>query len=143
MDRAHDLFFALCDALLADGHGYTEVCKLSCSGAGNQNIMGFDIPMYYLITVGQTKGWGHLLGYADGFLIVESPLFLYDLAQALTVYQFHHYKMDVSFFSHVVNVDYIGMGKACGRLGFLSEVFDEFFVFDELRAQDLDGHISV
>ena len=83
--------------------------------------------MYYLILVSKAQSGCHLFGYADSLFIVQPSFFFNDLAKALAVYEFHHYKMNIAFLAYVINVYNIRMRKTCCSLRFLPEIFDKFF----------------
>ena len=137
-DIVHGTHGVRTDRLARSRAGNAEVRHLYFSVAGNNDVLGFNVPVDDMLAVGDLDALRDLDGDSDRLAARESALLLDIALQRDTVDEFHDDVVDVVFLSDVIDIDDILMRKARRRLCLRAELLNEIPVGVELGLQDLD-----
>ena len=131
------------DGVGGGGSGNAEVRYLDLSLRGNDNVLGFDIPMNDILLVGRLDAPSHLDGNADGLFEVQPALLFNISLEGNTLHIFHHDIVHAVLAAYIVDIDNVGMLQTRRRLGLRAEFRHKGHVLGELRLQHLYRDLPV
>ena len=100
----------------------TEIRYLYLAVLGNNDILGFDVPVDNMIVMGSLDSHADLNCNADSLLIGKARLFFNIFFQGNPFHQFHDNIINAVFLTDIVYIDNIWMHQSCCRLRLYPEL---------------------
>ena len=140
MDRPHDIGG---DRITGGRLGDSEISDLHLALAGDDDVLGLDVPVYDMVPVRRFKAHRDLQSDRHSFFIAQTSPLRYIILERDSVHKFHYDVVDSLLFAYIVNIDDIGMHEACRGLCFHSEFRNEIRVLRKLLLEYLYRNIAV
>ena len=121
----------------------SEVRDLHLSVPGNNDVLGFYISVYDMVSVRDFKAHGNLQSDRNGFLVSKPSPLCDIILESDPVHQFHYDVVNALFLADVIDIDDIGVHQAGCRLRLYTEFRYEIGVLGKLLLEHLDRNIAV
>ncbi len=123
----------VCDGGACHRPGYAEIGDLCRAVLCDQYVMGFYIPVNYMVFMRMNQRLADLLCYVRRLGRVKPALFPDNLLQRSAFYIFHNNVVNIIINPHVVYAYNVLVRQAGRRLGFLPELLYKVFIACKLR----------
>ncbi len=120
-----------------------EIRDLDGAVLQQHDVLRLDVAVDDALAVGMLQGAQNLDGEVDGFLPFDDFLLVEVFLQGNAVDILFDDILDSVAEAHVVDLDDVGVGEDCDRLGFVAEAAEELLVSGKFILQDFDGHRPV
>ena len=126
-----------------EGAGDAEVGDLHLAVPGEEDVLGFDVPVHDLAVVGVGQHLADLGSDLPGARLGERAHPPQQRLEVLPLDELHHDEVDVFVAPGVVELDHAWMGQPGHGLGLALEAGHEIFVVRILLPQHLDRDLAV
>ncbi len=123
--------------------GDAKVSHLGAARGGEQDVVGFDVPVYDAPFVGGLQGFGDLERYRGRGPRIQRPIATDALLERASRHVLHGYVRRSGFLAAVIDRDDVGVGEGRGAQRFALEALGELLVTSKLLPQDLQRHVPI